>query len=534
MDNHHLAEWRSLMTSTTGTARPAGQPSGQQPSGQQPVGHAPEPRGLAGPAARGQHAVAQRPVSAAGIIGRLRGLTTPGRIRALAAVAVAVSIAMGAAIAAEFGSVSSGIQLIGFQAAPEVNATTNLYFHLNDMDAQVANVLLVGSVRGLGLDRQQAQQIYGQDRTAADQALQRAAVVAGTTTAAQHALRTVLNGLGIYEALAAEAMYIDGQGAGTPGRPPAAALALYRQATDEMRMTVLPAARGLTTANAAALASAYQSKRSAALSGALWVVLLGLLLLATLIGLQVYLARRYRRLLNPALAAASVVALVLAIAGGTALAAQAGHLKVAKVDAFDSILALTQARAVSYDANADESRFLVDAGRAGFYQQAFLTKSQELVQLPGAGIFQYDAALAQAASAYRANHANVRFGGYLGAEFRNITFAGERAAAQKTLAAYQVYERDDRRIRAMNASGDLRGAIAFDTSYAPGNSNWAFGQYDNALVAVIAINQRAFAAAIHDGQRGSSGWTGVIPAVADLLIVLLVLAGVRPRLAEYS
>jgi hypothetical protein len=225
---------------------------------------------------------------------------------------------------------------------------------------------------------------------------------------------------------------------------------------------------------------------------------------------------------------------VLAIAGGTALAAQAGHLKVAKVDAFDSILALTQARAVSYDANADESRFLVDAGRAGFYQQAFLTKSQELVQLPGAGIFQYDAALAQAASAYRANHANVRFGGYLGAEFRNITFAGERAAAQKTLAAYQVYERDDRRIRAMNASGDLRGAIAFDTSYAPGNSNWAFGQYDNALVAVIAINQRAFAAAIHDGQRGSSGWTGVIPAVAVLLIVLLVLAGVRPRLAEYS
>jgi hypothetical protein len=141
---------------------------------------------------------------------------------------------------------------------------------------------------------------------------------------------------------------------------------------------------------------------------------------------------------------ASVVALVLAVAGAAALSAQAGHLRVAKVEAFDSILALSQARAVSYDANVDESRFLVDPGRAAFYQQSFLTKSQELVGLPNVGIFQYDAALATSIDAYRANHADIRFSGYLGAEFRNITFAGERAAAEKTLAAYQVYERDDR------------------------------------------------------------------------------------------
>ncbi len=126
----------------------------------------------------------------------------------------------------------------------------------------------------------------------------------------------------------------------------------------------------------------------------------------------------------------------------------------------------TQARAVSYDANADESRFLVDPGRAAFYQRSFLTKSDELADLPGVGIFQYDDALAKAMVGYRADHGDVRFGGYLGAEFRNITFPGERAAAEKTLAAYQVYERDDRHIRALNASGNLRGAIAFDTSYA--------------------------------------------------------------------
>jgi hypothetical protein len=42
---------------------------------------------------------------------------------------------------------------------------------------------------------------------------------------------------------------------------------------------------------------------------------------------------------------------------------------VAENDAFDSVLALSQMRAVSYDANADESRYLVDPARAGQYRQ---------------------------------------------------------------------------------------------------------------------------------------------------------------------
>jgi hypothetical protein len=65
-----------------------------------------------------------------------------------------------------------------------------------------------------------------------------------------------------------------------------------------------------------------------------------------------------------------VLAVGLAVAGAVQLGTQAGNLKVAKQDAFDSILALTQARAVSYDANADETRFLVDPGRAAAYQDA--------------------------------------------------------------------------------------------------------------------------------------------------------------------
>ena len=463
----------------------------------------------------------------------VRPRTRPDRVRALAVPAGILCVVLGVLTAGVFGSVAGGLRQIGGRSDPEVLATTDLYYRLNDMDAQVANVLLVGAQHGLGVDRQQAQAIYEQDRRQADRDVQRADAIAGSQPSAQRPLRAVLDGLGRYEALAGEAMYLDGQGPGRAGRPPAAALQLYRQATDLLQGGILPAAHLLTQASSLALDRAYQVRRSAALAGTLWIASAGVVLLAILAALQVYLAVRFRRLVSPALAAAFLAALVLAAGGASGLLAEAGHLRVAKVDAFDSIIALSQARALSDNANADESRYLVDPGRAVQYQQAFESKSQQLARIPVAGIFQYDAGLARAIGAYRADHADVRFGGYLGAEFRNITFPGERAAAQRALAAYQVYERDDRHIRALNRAGHLRAAIAFDTSYAHGNSNWAFTQYDNALLAVIAINQHAFNAAITAGQHGVHGWTGLIPAAAVMVILALLVVGVLPRLAEY-
>jgi hypothetical protein len=471
----------------------------------------------------------ERSVLARGV----RWRNTPERIRGLVALIIAVAIALGAIMAVIFGSIASGVRVIGSQAAPEVRATTDLYFRLNDMDAQVANILLVGNRRDLGLDRQQAEQTYTSDRQAADSDLQQAAAAAGSSPSARLALREVLNGLGQYEALVGQIEYTEATGPSRPGRPPAAALTLYRTATDLLKNSILPAARNLTTANAAALDATYRARHSLAIRGVILVLLLGLALIALLIAVQAYISVTHRRTLNPALAAATLIAVVLTAAGAGSLAAQASHLHVAKQEAFDSILALSQARAVSYDANADESRYLVDPGRADQYQRSFEAESQQLARLKVAGIFRYDAGLAAAITAYRADNANVEFGGFLGTEFRNITFPGERAAAQKTLYAYQVYERYDRHLRALNQHGDLPAAIAFDTSSAPGNSNWAFYRYDQALVSVININQRAFTQAIDASEHGTAGWTGPIPGVAILALLILILAGTRSRLAEY-
>jgi hypothetical protein len=473
---------------------------------------------------------------------RLR--STPARLRAGVAAAVLLACCLATVIAVVSSGLDGDFQAIGQRDAPEVNAATGLYFSLNDMDAQVANVLLVGGDTGLTADKRQDLAAYASDRATADADLQQAAVTASGSVAAQRELRMVLNGIGQYEALAADALLADQQAPGTAGQDSTAdgntlagkaspaALGYYRQASDLMRTGILPTVSSLTRVNAAGLDAASDAGRSAAVTSIVLTTVSGLLLLAALLALQVYLAKRFRRIVNPALALATLIAVGMTVSAVIRLNAEEGHLKVAKQDAFGSILALSQARAVSYDANADESRYLVDPARAAQYQQAFLTESQQLAAVGNVDIFGYDAALAADIRAYQQNNSNIAFGGYLGAEFRNITFPGERAAAVRALLAYQVYERDDRTLRAL-AAKNRAAAVAYDIGTAPGQSDWAFNRYSAALSSVVVINQDAFTSAVAAGQ-GNPLLDGMLPVAGAVLLVVLALAGVRPRLAEYK
>lgn len=496
-------------------------------------------RHVAGPATRvpGQSATARAWHSAAA---RAARLPTPTAIRAVAAVAVTAAVLLAVVIAVATSAAGSRMSAIGGTDAPEVTAATGVYFSLNDMDAQVANALLAGTDPALAASRPQYLATYSRDREAAYASLQQAAVTAAGNPAAQRQLAAVLDDVGQYEALAADSLLADqrapGQQApGTPGaasRTPATALAYYRQASDLMRTVILPQVASLTAVNSAKLDASYSSGRSATQAGAIVTAAAGLALAAALIGLQLFLARRFRRMISPALAAATLVALTLAVLAAGRMGAEDQHLFVAKHEAFDSIVALSQARAVSYAANADESRYLVDPARAAAYQQSFLSESQRLAGVGHVGYAGYAPALDADVRAYQAGNAHVLFGGYLGAEFRNITFPGERAAAVATLLAYQVYEHDDVKLRALAVTSP-RAAAEFDTSMLPGQSNWAFYHYDQALSAVTGINQRAFTAAVAAGEGDAAGWNGAVPAGGAALVAILVILGVRPRLAEY-
>jgi hypothetical protein len=467
---------------------------------------------------------------------RRRRVREPGNtsafVRMWALIVAVVVAALAVLLIFEARQENSGLTVIGHQTAPVVEASTDLYLRLNDMDAQMANVLLVGSAKNLGFTRAQALGIFQSDRQQASIDIQQASAEATVDPAAAQSIRSLLDALGSYEALAAQVTMVSGEGSQQPGKPSPAALALYTQATDLLRTQLLPDSQDLTNRNAAILQNTYVSDRSHAIAARNSVFIVGVVMLVALIALQVYLARRFHRWINPAMAAATLVAAALVIAGVRLTSDQARYLYVAKVEAFNSILPLDQARAVSYDANADESRYLVDPALAAQYQQSFFNKTLELVDLPGTGIYTWDKAFAAALNAYSKDSSVVPWTGYWGDEFRNFTFVGEPQAAWLSMKKFQVYELDDRHLRKLNDTGHLVAAIAFDTSYNPGQSNWAFGQFDNAQAEVIAINVNAFNQAIKDGLHELDGWS-VIPAVAGLVVLGLLLLGLRGRLAEY-
>jgi len=207
-------------------------------------------------------------------------LSTPARLRTQALAAVVLACCLAALTAVLFVQLQGDFSAIGQRDAQEADATTGLYFALNDMDAQVANVLLVGGDTTLAADRTQDMAIYASDRTAADADLQQATAGEADNAAAERQLGLVLDRIGQYETLAADALLTSQESHSAAGHAPAAAIAYYRQATSLMQSGILPAVGSLSTVSATRLDAAYGAGKSASGTGTALVVAVGALLAA--------------------------------------------------------------------------------------------------------------------------------------------------------------------------------------------------------------------------------------------------------------
>ncbi|MCC9310739.1 hypothetical protein LN042_27340 [Kitasatospora sp. RB6PN24] len=460
--------------------------------------------------------------------------TTPRRVRALTAAVLAALLLVIGLTASLLTGARDGVDEIGHRTAPQAERAADLYFALSDMDAQAANLLLVGSDAQHTGQRDGAHAGYEQRRAQADSDLEQATEAVGGSTAARRAARDELDALGQYEGLVARMDEQEGTAEAAPGRPPAAALDTYRQATDLLRSKLLPGADQVAESNAATVDQRYAQERSA-LGDGFWELLgSGLLALVVLAVLQRTLAVRYRRLVSPPLLLAAVLTLAGTVWAVTLTSGTSDRLHTAKADAYDSVLALGRARAVAYDSNADESRWLLDPERASRYQQSFLDKSQQIVGFDGLADYSgYLPKLSAAVDAHHSSAAAVDFHGYLGDELRNITFPGEQQAADKLLDDYQTYQQDDAELRDLDRQGRLADAIAFDTGTHQGQSDGDFTALSNDFDRVVGINQQAFDHAVGQSDdelgAGSAVGLGVLGAGALVLVVLAV----RPRLREY-
>ncbi|MFG3440056.1 hypothetical protein ACGF0J_22635 [Nonomuraea sp. NPDC047897] len=433
-----------------------------------------------------------------------------GRIRALTAATVTALALLFAALAAAAGSAGDGLRVIGRDAGPQVVATAGLYFGLSDMDAQVADALLMGEEYA---DRRRAAVArYEQRRSEANAALLKAFELSGDNQAERRTVQSVLDGLGRYERLAGQALLLDARSGHAAGPPPAEVVELYRQATDLMRQVLLPQAYNLTLESGTIVRATYDDKSATVPVLRAAVVVTGLAALACLAGLQLYLARRFRRLIAPALLAATAVT-VAAVFGGTAVLGRSqADLRTAKTEGFDPVLTVARARAISNSLQGDQSRYLLDGDRADTYEHTFLDKSQTVFYLPAGNLGAY--------------HAKVTGGAtdYLG--LMGVQSAG--ADGKRVVAAYRTFQQADTGFRALARDGRTGAAVAARL----GPVREAFDSYDRTLLALSQRHQAAFERAIGSGERGLDTLWRLLPfAIGGL--GLLVAAGVWPRLKEY-
>jgi hypothetical protein len=412
----------------------------------------------------------------------------------------------------------NALKTIGQDAAPSIIAAQHIKAALADLDANAANELLAKPGQN-----PVAVKAYDARRKEAIDSMITAAENITYGEAERGPIKTLIVGLGDYRTKVHDARTAHEQG------NTAEKLKQYQAAIAILDNTLLPAANALDRTNLSELDKTYRQERFTSGGALFFVILSSLGLIGSLVVLQLWLSRKTNRTLNPLLLVATAIALLFSVHTVRSLIWASDSLKVAKEDAFTSIHSLWQARATVYSANGDESRYLLDSAQAQIHEQAFFSKVNQTIGTPPTDPLPEDATLNE-----WLNSSSVRgLTGSLGNALTNITFQGERAALMTTITSFQTYLNLDRQIRKLNTTDQRSAAIALCIGSNPGQSNWAFDRFDQALGNTIQINQRQFDQAIQQGFKSVEGFEIIAP-IAIAAIAALTLFGLTPRLKEYQ
>jgi len=246
---------------------------------------------------------------------------------------------------------------------------------------------------------------------------------------------------------------------------------------------------------------------------------------------MLFLFRRTRRVINPPLVVAAILMVALVAGASQVLTVSGESLRTAK-QAYASVDALRQTRALVFDSKADESRYLLDPGRRQMYESVFLLRSRSIATFPSRPtLATYDAALANEVAVLGRGGAPA-LQGDLDTALQSVHGADEESVARAAVASYAKFQRDDRVLRADVARNDLREAVRYSLGPQAGQSQGDLVALDRDLGAWIAIDQTSGDANLATGARALYGWQW-IPVVVWVLIGGLAYLGIRPRLKEY-
>jgi hypothetical protein len=423
--------------------------------------------------------------------------TTPRALRALLGASWVATALLFAVSLRALDADRAALRVLSQDTAPSIVTAQELGAQLADLDVQLAASLL-----GSAATRDVANELFELRRSTVTRCLVDAANNATLGNADRIPVVVMNEELGRYLELAARAQWLYAENA------PDLALGLMRIATDQMHDRILPQAVALDRVKREQMDQRYDAAQRASRGYELEAIVTGALLMTVLVGAMAFVRTRMRRRLVPGLLLAAALAVLCTSQMVTRFRVAREDLRVARDDAFNSIHALWRARAVAFDARGDEERWLLDRARAGSYQTGFLLKTGQLLS----------------------GHAGT---GLLADELHNVTFLGERDAAQAAVQALGDYLGADDRMRALERQGKHADALDAALGSRPDQAGPVFDRLDAALQRTTAINQDAFGRVMTIADAGLKRAEWLEPAFA-LAIVLAAWLGIRPRLKEYS
>lgn len=394
-------------------------------------------------------------------------------------------------------------QAVGIDTVPSIIAAQNIKAtlanaHSNAMNAMVTNEKLGGKFWNL----------YRSDLNSLHSQLVDASKSIAYGDAERIPLTTISSSISAYE-------YTVG---GAVANGAEISVDQFMEANRLMQQKILPASTALNKVNLSQLESIYNSydKNINILIAIMIAAGLGFLLI--LILTQVSLFKRTHRIFNPGLLIATILFSASLIYSTSALTSIKGDLNAAKNDAFTSINAMWNAKAVAYNAKSIESLYLLHEG-TGIVQTAdtinFNLSAERLVSDP------------------KAAAAGSAFEGYLNDTLSDTTSLEEKGSANTALEQWIKYVEIDKVVHSLEYDSKHNEAIALSVGNAAGQANYVFEKFDKALGDTIKINQISFDSSIESAFKTLSLFPYIILCFL-LLINAACILGMKARMDEYK
>ena len=436
------------------------------------------PRGPAAPPG-------QAPVRRQRRIGLPRASTTPGKLRLVQAALVVLCLAWGALAALTVSQHASAADDVSGRSEPISLDAQQMYQSLADADVTVSTAYLYGRT-GPFADRER----YQSDIAVAAADLKAVTAASGTSSIGG-SLSTLSAALPIYTG------YVeDGEIYNSLGYP--AGGSFIEVASEEMHLTLLPAARSVYTQENAELTRA--SAQATGLPLAVIAIVAGLVTAFFLFRTQRWLSRRTHRTVNAGVFLAFVAVLAALIWLVVAFAAGRSDLLQATGHGSTPAETLAQADIEALQARGDETLNLISrSGDANFQQDFRAAQSRLDTLLPNA------------------------------AAQSNTAGASQIAAAKSAATSWFTV---NRQAQALDAVFDYGGETQLEIGSGPGTAGTYFSQLETDLGAAVNTDQGVFAA---NAAAGADAFTGL--EVGLIVLALLMAAGcawgLSLRLAEY-